>query len=178
MTPDREAAAKKLMRYGSEVPNPTGARCSNCTKVIRDEDAPAGFCSMDCMRAKGGEVSQSKLRDLVFQRDRGKCAGVLRNGQKCPNDCEELAGLLDSIQAAGRARYDAFVHTLVRAGFDRDAIESKGSLWEADHVNPRVKGGPTTLENARTLCLACHHDATRLLNQERSGARKRARFGR
>lgn len=30
------------------------------------------------------------------------------------------------------------------------------SLWEADHVHPRYKGGTNELDNMQTLCLSCH----------------------
>jgi 5-methylcytosine-specific restriction endonuclease McrA len=37
------------------------------------------------------------------------------------------------------------------------------SLWEADHIQPRVLGGGEDLENYRTLCVPCHKAATKRL---------------
>lgn len=34
------------------------------------------------------------------------------------------------------------------------------SLWEADHIKPKHKGGPNTLDNLQTLCLRCHQEKT------------------
>lgn len=33
--------------------------------------------------------------------------------------------------------------------------------WEADHIHPRSKGGPDSLENLRTLCKPCHRKHTK-----------------
>lgn len=192
MTPDRAEEAKRKLAYASSLPLPTGARCGFCTKPITDEDAPAGFCSMGCMQEKGGDVSQAKLRELVFARDGGKCAGLLRDGRRCAVDCVKLRERIEAFkkraESAGvgiltedfidRGAYSSLLHQLALLGFDRDAIVSGASLWEADHVNPRVKGGPTTLENARTLCIPCHNAATSGLNAERADKRRRGRFGR
>jgi 5-methylcytosine-specific restriction protein A len=38
---------------------------------------------------------------------------------------------------------------------------NRKSLWDADHIVPVCEGGgECDLENIRTLCLACHKDAT------------------
>ena len=34
------------------------------------------------------------------------------------------------------------------------------SLWEADHIKPKHKGGLDTLDNLQTLCLKCHQEKT------------------
>lgn len=37
--------------------------------------------------------------------------------------------------------------------------------WEADHIVPVIEGGEGGLNNLRTLCLACHREATRELRR-------------
>jgi 5-methylcytosine-specific restriction enzyme A len=40
-------------------------------------------------------------------------------------------------------------------------IGSRRSLWDADHVVPVAEGGgQCDLDNLRTLCVACHREAT------------------
>lgn len=177
MTPDHADAARKKVLHASEIPEPTGDRCKRCTKPVR-EDGHAGYCSADCFRAAVKTISQAKLRTLVFERDKGVCA-------LCGEDMGRLEAVLRELTSqalaassmprsrendrlardAGR-RLQSFQHGLVVRKFDRDAV-CNGSLWEADHVNPRVKGGATTLENARTLCVPCHKKVTKDLARER-----------
>jgi hypothetical protein len=37
--------------------------------------------------------------------------------------------------------------------------------WEADHIIPISEGGPDSLDNMRTLCVACHRGETRRLRR-------------
>lgn len=47
------------------------------------------------------------------------------------------------------------------------------SLWEADHIVPRVEGGSELgLDNLRILCVPCHKAETRKLAQRRARARR------
>jgi len=50
--------------------------------------------------------------------------------------------------------------------FERDRgicamCSSENEPWEADHIQPRSKGGPDSLENLRTLCKPCHRKHTK-----------------
>lgn len=182
MTPEREKELVGLVKTGSQTPTPKGARCTRCQKVIR-EDGHNAFCSSDCAEAERVEVSQQRLRDLLFDRDHAVCA-------ECGIDCEALRDELDALLAANRAelarahaiqdfvdaralrRLSARVHQLVILGFPRKDVEDGKTLWNAAHVDARVKGGPTTLANAKTLCLACHRKDTNKLAGERASARK------
>jgi 5-methylcytosine-specific restriction endonuclease McrA len=43
-------------------------------------------------------------------------------------------------------------------------IASRRSLWDADHIVPVAEGGgQCDLDNLRTLCVACHREATAAL---------------
>lgn len=48
-----------------------------------------------------------------------------------------------------------------------------GSEWQADHIVPVVEGGGSCgLEGLRTLCTACHREATKALAGRRAQARR------
>jgi len=174
----REAA--RSIRRGSSLRAPEGRRCARCQKLIKREDDAGGdppYCVSDCAEAARLERADGQLRELVLKRDQGVCA-------VCGEDCRELRRQVDALlEAAAVApngidrttalgRLSARVHGLVRVGFDRHALEKGHALWECDHVDPRVRGGPSTLENARTLCLSCHKEATASLAGERAAARR------
>lgn len=168
MTPDRAEGARKVIVKGSEVRIPVGPRCRNCQKIVKDSDAPPGFCCLDCRTGFEGEVSQAALRKLVWARDRGVCA-------LCAEDTKETQAVLNAFK--GRA-LEGFIHGLIVRGYDRDRLEKKKSLWEADHISPQVKGGPTNIGNARTLCAPCHYMVSGELASSRGAARRKGRWGR
>ena len=109
----------------------------------------------------------------------------------CPLDCPDTCSLdvtvvertRDELYAArrnpGDQGYDTFerlwkghLDLLERGGFDRSRAEKLQSLWDADHIDPRVRGGPTTLANAQSLCQPCHKAKTAELARERAGTRR------
>lgn len=148
-----------IMR-GSDVPVPAGPKCARCGKPIR-EDGHGGFCSADCALLAGAARSQAELRRRVEERDRGVCA-------ECGFDAPAARLALDELKATDVRLWKARVQGLVVLGFDRHALESGASLWEAAHRVARVRGGPDTLENCITLCLAHHHEDTAKLAGERA----------
>lgn len=154
---------------GSDIPPPKGARCARCMKPIK-LGSFGGFCSSDCSEAEKQEVSQVRLRALVFDRDRGICAS-------CGMDTEalrhEIFALRERFQTDVAARIlSARVHQLVRLGFPRGPIERGESLWACDHVREVAASGPSTLANAQTLCLGCHSKKTKGFAKRRAAARK------
>ncbi len=111
-------------------------------------EVPAGrqtFCSTACVHAWKLVTDPSYLRRKVFERDHGICA-----------EC----GL------------DTF------AGVPSHKRRSRGSghLWQADHIVPVAEGGgECSLENMRSLCVACHRKATAALAARRAEQRRAAR---
>jgi 5-methylcytosine-specific restriction endonuclease McrA len=164
---------------GSQIKPPPWPRCSRCRRPIKpDVEAPEGYCSLSCHEAEGEEYSQAKLRELVFERDKGVCAD-------CGLDAIALRVELDGIvREAARTHgllnaFEARVHQLVRLGFPRGPIERGESLWQAAHVKARVENGPNDPKNCVTLCLGCHAKDTKALSKKRAASRKpRGRFGR
>lgn len=173
MTPEEalnKLEARKDVITGKAIPKAAGARCRRCLKVIR-EDGHDSYCSSDCWAAENHELSQSALRAAVLERDKGVC-------HDCGCDCEalreELRMLREDYPCSMRAPMvlDARIHQLVRLGFPRGPVERGETLWEADHVKERVKGGPNTLANLATRCLACHSKKTSSLASSRAESRK------
>lgn len=169
MTPDRSEEAKKAVTRGSALPMPSGARCFTCAKVVKDPDAPPGFCCSSCSDAKMGELSQKKLRELVLARDKGVCA-------ECGADTLELLSDLNQVRGDPRL-FSSRVHLLVRLGFPRGALERGETLWEADHKIERAAGGLSTAQQMQSLCLACHSRKTSSFAVKRADARRPSNRG-
>ncbi len=133
------------------------------------------YCCPECAPLEAQELAQGTLRAQVLERDHGVC--VL-----CKVDCLKLRASLDELKAKAlgdapdkpsRARdaHEVRVLSLVQHGFPRSILEEKGSLWAADHIEPRVLGGPTNIRNARTVCLACHAGLPAELARDRPALR-------
>jgi len=94
------------------------------------------------------------LREQVFARDRGVCAG-------CGIDTEGLRKEFRKLDY--RARRQFLKEWKLKEGWRR-------SLWDADHVIPVAEGGgECDLANMRTLCLKCHRSATGELRKRLAG---------
>ena len=96
-----------------------------------------------------------RLRQQVFERDKGICA-------LCGLDCGKLDDLLAEWQ--GKPFYEEVKEILVQHGLPATKIGSP--CWHADHIVPIARGGQTTLENLRVLCLQCHQEVTRDLRKQ------------
>ena len=117
------------------------------------------FCSNWCVEEWKLRTNPGHLRDRVFERDRGVCAG-------CGIDCVSEFQRIKRLRGAARAR----ARTEWQAG-------SRKSLWDADHIVPVAEGGgECDLSNMRTLCLKCHRQKTAELRiRLRSGDATQAR---
>lgn len=160
---------------------PAWPRCVRCSKPCKPSEMERDelgrpYCSGGrCGTAAVEEVSQGKLRREVFLRDGGICSA-------CGLDAEKLRAEIDGLLLDARAHaptywkstqvLEARVHQLVRLGFDKHAVESGDSLWEAHHVSARVSGGPSVLSNMETVCGACHSGLTRALAKKRAASRR------
>lgn len=162
---------------------PDWPRCTRCTKLAHPDHRVRHegnvYCCPDCVPLGAIELSQSTFRNEVFKRDNGKCAG-----ETCGRDCLALREQLDALRTSAladapdrpskaRDLYEVKIASLVREGFpESDLRRDRKSLWAADHIEARVLSGPTNLTNARTLCLACHTEATARLAGERASSRR------
>jgi 5-methylcytosine-specific restriction enzyme A len=151
-------STNRVMRGGradrTELPRGPNGRilCRWCNL-----ETPAGritFCSDWCVHEWRLRSDPGYLREQVFERDRGVCAG-------CGLDTEaewRRIGRLRPAKRAGALR-DWGIGKLRRA-----------SLWDADHIAPVVEGGgECDLSNLRTLCLKCHRRVTAELRERLRG---------
>lgn len=136
--PGGRADVRELERGGSGR-----ALCRWCRLEV-----PAGrrtFCSDWCVHEWRLRSDAGYLRERVFERDKGVCAG-------CGLDTQAEWRRIRRLPAARRAGVlrDWGIRNLRRS-----------SLWDADHIAPVVEGGgECDLSNLRTLCLRCHRRAT------------------
>lgn len=114
-------------------------------------EVPVGrltFCSDWCVEEWKLRSDPGYLRQRVFERDKGICAG-------CGIDC--VAELYRLKRLRGGARLRATREW---------AMGGRKTLWDADHIVPVAEGGgECDLSNMRTLCLKCHRVHTDQLRQ-------------
>jgi 5-methylcytosine-specific restriction endonuclease McrA len=109
------------------------------------------FCSDWCVEEWRLRSDPGHLRERVFERDRGICAG-------CGIDC--IAQLTHIKRLRGTARGKAIIEW---------GLRGRKTLWDADHILPVAEGGgECDLSNMRTLCLKCHRGRTAELRQRLS----------
>ncbi len=104
------------------------------------------FCSDYCVHQWRLRTDPGYLREQVFARDRGVC-------QACHADTMAIFAALKRARGSARAAGLAF--------YGMKSLSSRRSLWDADHIRPVAEGGgQCDLDNLRTLCVACHREAT------------------
>ncbi len=103
------------------------------------------FCSGGCVHHWRLRTDPGYLRDQVFARDRGICS-------RCHMDTRTAYAMLKKSRGAQRK---------MMMGYWGLTRIHRRSLWDADHIVPVIEGGgECDLSNIRTLCIACHKDAT------------------
>lgn len=114
------------------------------------------FCSEYCVNEWRLRTDPGYLREQVFARDHGICAG-------CSVDAHRA--WLELKRARGGHRLKLLAHWGLKS------VHRK-TLWDADHIVPVVEGGgQCDLDNIRTLCLRCHRQATQELRRRRRNQR-------
>lgn len=115
------------------------------------------FCSEWCVNQWRLRSDPGYLRERVFKRDRGVCAG-------CGLDTQAEWRRIRRLPYARRR--------LVLAEWGIRG-RRRTSLWDADHIVPVVEGGgECDLDNLRTLCLKCHRQATAELRRRRASLKR------
>lgn len=114
------------------------------------------FCSAYCVHEWKLRTQPGYLRDQVFLRDRGICAGC---------GVDTMAALRQIRRSRGARRTALLEQWGIR-------LHRRRTLWDADHVLPVSEGGgECDLDNIRTLCLRCHGAATRALRERHAHAK-------
>lgn len=118
------------------------------------------FCGEQCVDAFLSTKGYQHLVPKVKQRDNEIC-------QLCGMDCKAAR---EFAQRLRRRDFEAWRHY-----HDALGLPTSRRLWEADHIEPRCRGGANTLENLRTLCLPCHKAVTKRLAADRARERRDAK---
>jgi 5-methylcytosine-specific restriction enzyme A len=145
LTPSRQRVTKGGWAEVHSLPRGPNGRvlCRWCAIEV-----PRGrrtFCSSDCVHEWKLRTDPGYLRERVFARDHGVCAG-------CGISTESLRKEFRKLDY--RARRQFLKEWKLKEDWRR-------SLWDADHVIPVAEGGgECDLANMRTLCLKCHRAAT------------------
>nr|XP_010936358.1 DNA annealing helicase and endonuclease ZRANB3 isoform X1 [Elaeis guineensis] len=131
------------------------------------------FCNLNCFQEYRIRTSQRALREALFQIEHGVCV-------QCKLDCHKLVECIKHLSIKNRHKYIEKVAPMLASKkklLDKLIHEPiEGNAWHADHMVPVYKGGgECTLENMRTLCVACHFDVTKAQRAERCLMRMRAK---
>ncbi len=112
------------------------------------------FAGAGCVHQWMLRSSTSYLRQAVFERDRGVCAGC---GLNAPVLADVMRRLPTTNEAADRRGLPMSREGwLASLGFARADV-FHGSLWQADHIVPVERGGGLCgLDGMQTLCSPCH----------------------
>ncbi|KAF0907158.1 hypothetical protein E2562_015680 [Oryza meyeriana var. granulata] len=131
------------------------------------------FCGLTCFEVYRSRTSNRFLRHELSQIEHGICS-------KCKLDCCKLVKHIKPLRKEKREEYIRNVAPNIASRLkllDKLVGEpSEGNAWHADHIVPVYKGGgECTLENLRTLCVACHDEVTRAQQKERKEFTKKAK---
>jgi 5-methylcytosine-specific restriction protein A len=149
--------------------------CLHCDQPIRWHGKK--WCSDECRHEYLIRTNPSYVRQALFARDRGICAG-------CGLDCEKaLAEMNARMKACGTLTREAmaiadeysFSWSRLRRHDEPDGTHYPQALnlWEVDHIVAVTEGGgECSLSNLRTLCPRCHKQATADLHKRLTEARR------
>jgi 5-methylcytosine-specific restriction enzyme A len=143
-----------------QLPLSPGGRplCRKCQSEIPKGSGRRTFCSEDCVEQWKIRTQPEFAAERVHTRDKGVC--VL-----CQRDCDALLRKIRVTKRALRSR------RMQELGLP-DYLLRRRRYWEVDHILPVVEGGGSCgLSNLRTLCWACHKEATRALGVRRGRIR-------
>lgn len=125
------------------------------------------WCSEECIHQYRLETDWNYIRHQVYRRDKGVCV---------------LCGL-DTLKAKRVfyfARRDLGWRDAKRLALELGLTDTTlwRQWWEADHIVPRHRGGPDTVDNLRTLCIRCHRHVTKRQARARANRRRKRKLGR
>ncbi|WVZ21261.1 hypothetical protein V8G54_008583 [Vigna mungo] len=153
--------------------------CKLCQKQCMGKNAKRPefledlFCNLVCYEEYRLRTSNCFLREELFKIEHGLCTN-------CQLDCHKLVKDTRPLSLERRREYIQKIAPNIakrKNMFEKLVNEpTEGNAWHADHIVPVYQGGgECTLENMRTLCVACHSDVTAAQCAERSKARANAK---
>lgn len=144
-------------------------RCVRCNKLILYATGLTGVAHVDCPRCRLlNTIRDGAIVTLAPSAERLRVS-CNKERRVRPMTTEEAVALLEERWALMWKR-KAYTSALVATGirfrvFDRDGFRCRycgraaedGAVLEADHVTPRSKGGPDTMDNLVTACWECNN---------------------
>ncbi|KAF9593056.1 hypothetical protein IFM89_020063 [Coptis chinensis] len=153
--------------------------CKLCQKPCKGKFARSPeifehlFCQFSCAEGYRVRTSQRFLREELFKIEHGVCRG-------CGLDCHKLVRFIRPLPVARRKEY--IVKVAPKLASDKRLLDKlvneprEGNAWHADHMVAVYRGGgECTVDNMRTLCVACHKEVTAAQAAERRVTRINAK---
>lgn len=165
--------------------------CRWCSAPLKGRQR--SWCSERCKR-EAYLFEWAPIRSYLEHKERGVCTICGIDTEELRAELEGLAKSCERPYARRETRLEFQRRTERRAVLRARivALETRGwsgcfilddcyqpffrfrkSLWEADHITPRVLGGDESRENYRTLCVPCHKGETKRLARYRKNRRRR-----
>jgi hypothetical protein len=123
--------------------------CLHCKSQFHSRPGFLYYCSDECRHLGQIQRNAQYRRRLLWERDRGICSA-------CGMDTEPIAERLRHA-----FNHDPTIFEHLRRALRLPRLRaSRGSVWDADHIQPKCLGGTNDLENYRTVCVWCHRKIT------------------
>lgn len=163
-SPEFETCRARLRsREFKQRRGPGGRRlCFWCEAEVTEPKRQT-WCSKDCVNNYLLFFGPA-LRRIVRERDHGVC-------QICHIDTLVLEQRIKaavwncSTEQMNQIRDDVKPELWKKLQLVKNG--SRRTLWDVDHIKPLSLGGQHTLDNLRTLCLACHQKETNNLAKQK-----------
>ena len=181
-----------FVRRGKWGPNgigPTGKKLCYCGCGQEISKGARSTATAQCYPKWALINDQTTIRRAVFERDKGICAVCRVDSRKKQREAQDTKELMmwlarrhaqDILRAGGKLELNgmpfdygdwAWACRIVEQWVKERFGVLSGHAWEADHIIPVIEGGgQCDLTGYRTLCIACHKQATKDLAARRAKA--------
>ena len=127
-------------------------RCESCIKVVALVDIVAGRVEFVCYVCK--RLAIIRPPSSVVSRSHYTPESIVALMEERWQALLKAQSRIRAEVAVG-LRFDVFKRDGFRCRYCGQSADD-GAILHADHVTPQSKGGPTTLENLVTACIACN----------------------
>ena len=141
----------RRLQYDRNAPD---GQCRWCKAKVQPPRRT--FCGDACVHEYLIRSNNKYMRDQVWKRDRGVCAG-------CGVSTSRIGKAVLAAQDAGDVDKATAVLAMYSIPHHRRIWRSKfrSAIFDVDHIQPvKTGGGQCGLDNLRTLCLPCHKAVT------------------
>lgn len=124
--------------------------CRWCNKGVKPPRRT--ICSPECSHELSLRINGRYLRNCVYDRDKGVCS-------ICKIDTKRIAKEVNLLTGIEKEEFLKKYNISLKRKIWK--TRHGGGLWDADHIiTVKDGGGCSSLENMRTLCIACHKKVT------------------